>query len=654
MATKKILVIEDNEDDYIVISRLIKSEYQSIYNDGRGNINSLIKEVAPDCILLDYHLGNTSGIDILAIIEDEILSKIPVIMLTGEKNPDVVVSCMKSGAADYLCKGDFGKEEILDKINKAIETTKLHAIIKEQQNKLNESEERLSNFMNSATNGFTLWNQNLDLIEINNSQLLLFPSGTKKEEVMGKNILEIFPDTEESGRHKIFKNVLKTGIAINLESLIPNPKFGKRYWSLKAFKVGSGLGLIVNDVTLARKAEEDLKQHAIILQARNEELDAFSHTVAHDLRNPLGTIIGFSEMLMSEYGSQLEGDVKEYINKIMDMGCKMNQITDSLLLLSNVRKADVKANELNMENIISETLSRFTLLIEEKNAKIKFPGSWPVGLGYAPWVEEVWVNYLSNALKYGGDNVQIELGFDIDEQTVTNEKMVRFWVKDNGPGISVDDQERLFHNFERLEQIKIVGHGLGLSIVRRIVEKLNGQVGIESKIEGRDDEKGSLFYFTLPYHSEGDHKNVTRNEQTMNIRTKELSDLKILIVEDGETARLHLSIVLKQYAREILFANTGVAGVEMCLNNPDIDLVLMDIMLPEMDGYEATSKIREFNEDVVIITQTALSIAGDREKALASGCNDYITKPINRDDLLEKIRRNILRFGRNGQIGWFF
>jgi signal transduction histidine kinase len=128
-------------------------------------------------------------------------------------------------------------------------------------------------------------------------------------------------------------------------------------------------------------------------------------------------------------------------------------------------------------------------LIQQYHAEICRPGAWPAAVGYAPWIEEVWINYLSNALKYGGQPPVVELGADVQD-----DDWIRFWVRDNGPGILPDDQARLFTPFTRLSQVDLEGHGLGLSIVRRIVEKLGGEVGMESDTTG----SGSLFYFTLP------------------------------------------------------------------------------------------------------------------------------------------------------------
>ena len=158
-----------------------------------------------------------------------------------------------------------------------------------------------------------------------------------------------------------------------------------------------------------------------------------------------------------------------------------------------MRKEEVKAKLIDMANITTEARNQLTKLITERHAEIAAPDEWPGAMGYAPWVERVWVNYISNAVKYGGKPdkdvpPRIELGFDEPAGS-----RVCFWIHDNGPGLTSQEQAGLFTPFTRLHQVHAEGHGLGLSIVHRIVEKLGGEVGVESEV-GR----GSTFYFTLP------------------------------------------------------------------------------------------------------------------------------------------------------------
>jgi signal transduction histidine kinase len=255
--------------------------------------------------------------------------------------------------------------------------------------------------------------------------------------------------------------------------------------------------------------EEVLRQRTVELESRNEELNAYAHTVAHDIKSPLASIIGFGELLERHSTQFTEEQLTYYFSVIARNGRKITNIVDELLLLSSVREAEVvDTGALDMAAIVDEALHRLVHEMAEKTPEIILPDVWSVAKGYAPWVEEIWTNYISNAIKYGGIPPRIELGYTIldsgspisDSETpgfvakIQNPKSkIAFWLRDNGPGLTPEEQSRLFTPFTRLEQARAKGHGLGLSIVRRIAERLDGEVGVESVIG-----KGSTFFFTLP------------------------------------------------------------------------------------------------------------------------------------------------------------
>ncbi len=244
---------------------------------------------------------------------------------------------------------------------------------------------------------------------------------------------------------------------------------------------------------------ETLRQQTAELQARNEELDAFAHTVAHDFKTPLGYMVSYAEVLEDSPELLPETESQRYLRTIAQSGRKAGNIIDELLLLTAVRQVeDVKASTLDMAGIVAEACARLQDLIRESQAELVLPQAWPVAVGQETWVEEVWLNYISNAVKYGGQPPRIELGATPlpDPPPLAGEDgvgAVRFWVRDNGPGLTPQEQAHLFAPFTRLDKMHVKGHGLGLSIVRRIVERLGGEVGVESQVG-----QGSAFWFTLP------------------------------------------------------------------------------------------------------------------------------------------------------------
>lgn len=275
--------------------------------------------------------------------------------------------------------------------------------------------------------------------------------------------------------------------ALTVESDLPNP------WTPEhvntAAEVAAMLAIAIQQVQLRTL----LKRRTVELEAQNAELDAFAHTVAHDLRNPLVSLIGYGTLLIERGGRYPPDKVVELSEYIVQSARKMNSIIDELLLLAGVRGMEkIPIAPLDMNELIRQSRERIRHLIDEYRPEILLPDRWPSALGYGPWVEEVWVNYFSNAIKYGGTPPRVEFGADPPFATPDGQ-WVRFWVRDNGAGLTREQQAQLFTPFEQLGQVRTRGYGLGLSIVKRIVERLGGQVGVES-----EPGQGSLFYFTLP------------------------------------------------------------------------------------------------------------------------------------------------------------
>ena len=249
------------------------------------------------------------------------------------------------------------------------------------------------------------------------------------------------------------------------------------------------LGHRFNEMTA--RLEETLSQMELEIDERKRqvaELDAFAHTVAHDLKNPLTLIVGFSDFVRNNYHKMSESERDMALQRIEKSAYRATNITEELLLLASVRKQDVALGPVEMEEVITQVQERLSFMIEEYKAEFVVPQYWPAAQGYGPWLEEVWANYISNGIKYGGTPPCLELG-----ATVEKEGMIRFWVRDNGPGLLPEKQAVLFTEFIRLSQVQVEGHGLGLSIVQRIISKLGGRVGVESELG-----KGSTFYFILP------------------------------------------------------------------------------------------------------------------------------------------------------------
>jgi two-component system sensor histidine kinase/response regulator len=220
-----------------------------------------------------------------------------------------------------------------------------------------------------------------------------------------------------------------------------------------------------------------------------DELDAFAHTVAHDLKNPLATLAGRLELVELQLGRADEATLRHNLTAASSSALRLKAIIDELLVLAGVRRQPVAVEPLDMSALVAESTDRLENLLQKSGARIERPASWPPCFGHGPWIVEVWTNYLSNAAKYSGPAAVITLGGELSPDGRT----ARFWVQDNGPGIDAETQGKLFVPFNQITTIRASGHGLGLSIVRRILDKLGGRAGVESS-----PGAGARFWFELP------------------------------------------------------------------------------------------------------------------------------------------------------------
>lgn len=264
----------------------------------------------------------------------------------------------------------------------------------------------------------------------------------------------------------------------------------RRLIELELLKHKENLEELVNERTLELTAKtHQLELQSDELEAQNRELDAYAHSVAHDLKTPLTTIVGISGLLQANGITLTQEQTKESSSVINRTAKKMNAIIDALLLLASIRRTDdVTPSMINLRELAEEACQRLERVATQHSAHIELVGEWKNAIGYSQWIEEVWVNYISNAIKYGGTPPIIHIGC-----TAIDGDMIKCWVRDHGTGIALARRPELFVQFSRLDPQSSEGHGLGLSIVKRIIHRLGGDVGYEEA-----DGEGGVFWFTLP------------------------------------------------------------------------------------------------------------------------------------------------------------
>jgi len=395
---------------------------------------------------------------------------------------------------------------------------------------------------------------------------------------------------------------------------------------------------VISDVTERLKVEKEL----IIAKEKAEESDrlksAFLANMSHEIRTPMNGILGFTTLLKEPGLSGKEQ--QQYISIIERSGARMLNTIHDIIDISKIEsgQVDISLSDLNLNKAMDELFEFFYPEAQKKGLQLSFTNRLPDQQANiksdTEKLNSILTNLIKNAIKYTHSG-SIEFGYSLNKNPKSYE--LEFYVKDSGIGIQKNRLKAIFNRFEQADiddRGAYEGSGLGLAISKAYIEMLGGKIWVTSK-----ESFGSIFHFTLPYTPKN---NDILKTNTTKPNKKQLPQrgLKILIVEDEEIVITYLTIVLKEFEKEILIAKTGIEAVEFCQKNPDIDLILMDIKIPQMNGYEATRKIRTFNKEVFILAQTAYAQAEDREMSIKAGCNDFITKPIDRGKLLGILKKN--------------
>lgn len=390
------------------------------------------------------------------------------------------------------------------------------------------------------------------------------------------------------------------------------------------------------DVTKQKETTKNLEKALEKATEADRLKTAFLHNVSHEIRTPMNGIMGFADLLTNPELSH--EDMLNYVDVISISGRRMlntlNQLMDISMLETGQAKMHLSVFNINKE--LNRNLSFFLPEVDKKGMTISLSKDLQDEDTEIKADKEkfnaILTNLIKNSIKYSAEG-KIEFGYKLKGN------QLEFYVRDEGIGIPPDRQEAIFERFVQadIEDKKAYeGAGLGLSISKSYVEMMDGKIWVES-----EPGKGSKFYFTLPFTKVA-KTNVSQKadiEKTQIIKQK--NKVKLLIVEDEEFADAYLTEILDEEQFELLHAADGVEAVNASKENPDLDIILMDIKLPLKDGFIATKEIREFNKKVKIIAQTAYALPGDKEKTLNAGCDDYISKPIIKEVLLEKISKHI-------------
>lgn len=583
----------------------------------------------PDIILCDYNLPDYTGLEALHDLKQR-STLIPFIFVTGAMIEETAADAIKAGAWDYVVKDRLFRLPLA--IRSALELKKekeLSAYAEEKANLLLMAIEQTS-----AQIIVTDKDGNIEYVNKKYSEV----TGLSFDEVIGRKADFIMPtDIHNNNRVPDFERLMK-GETIRGE-VLNKDKNGKEYWEIVSITpIRNSQGIITNfvgvkeDITIRKKMELDIIEARDKAERSDKLKDAFLQNMSHEIRTPLNAIVGFSTLLSEpeNIGVKAIIDYTKIINKSSN---QLLRIVSDVLTVASIQTGQetIDSKSVDLFELLDSLYEVFLPDAENKKIELRYHRSSkkaPVIITDEFKVKQVLSNLLNNAIKFTHLGY-VELGHSIKEN------QLEFFVKDTGIGIAANYQELIFESFRQVNpsiHIEYGGTGLGLTISKSFAQMLNGSIRVESELQ-----VGSTFYFTIPYVQ----KETDEHAEKKLVLSLNKTPLHILIAEDEYFNYALLEAFFKDSNVIIYHAKNGLEAYNFCIENPKIDIVLMDIKMPIMDGLKAFKEIKKIRNSLPIIALTAYALDSDRRSLLEMGFSEYIAKPVSHKNIIEKINKTL-------------
>ncbi len=512
--------------------------------------------------------------------------------------------------------------------------TRIEKALKKSRKKYKNTTKLLETLFNAVPDVISILDLDYNVISYNKAGYEFF--NKSQEEVIGKKCYELLGCSNVCDKC-VTKIVYQTKKAAIVESF---DEKSKKWLELRGYPVFDEKGKLyqviehLRDITERKKFIDELKSAKEKAEESERLKSAFLANMSHEIRTPMNAILGFAQLLMQEELSPKE--MEKYINIITNSGNHLLNIINDIIDISKIdaKQLNIYPTRFDLNALLNELNIFFqSALRSNKKSKLKLNIIKENKAFYIHTdktrLNQILINLVGNAIKFT-EKGTVSLSYKIENNEII------FSVKDTGIGMTQEELHFVFDRFRQGDETnkrQYGGTGLGLSISKEFVELLGGKIFVES-----EKGKGSTFYFTLPYNNKIEESPISTIKEQKPTNTT-FKSKTILIVEDDLYSEQVLVELLKTKGANIITAHNGLEALQACKNNPEIDIVLMDIQLPKLDGLEATKRIRKFSPDLAIIAQTANAMSEDKDKALAAGCNDYIAKPIDTQKLIDTLQK---------------
>ena len=463
--------------------------------------------------------------------------------------------------------------------------------------------------------------------------------------------MKFIPKEEKRSIFKAFLRAYKTGNRCEHEFPVITAKGKRKVLHAQSMVYKDNNGEVSNiigtwlDISERIRFEQMLKESKAKAEESDKLKSAFLANMSHEIRTPMNAILGFANLLKTP---DLEDNAKlEFLDHIIQSGDNLLNLINDIIDISKIEAEQLNVEKIpvNLNSLLDQLYNRYEELIT-----ISYPGEIELSLEKAipgkgividtdPYrLQQVISNLLNNSIKFTKEG-RVDFGYRVEND------QLKFFVRDNGVGIPVDKQNLIFKRFGKLEdpgKINLSGTGLGLSISKSLIELLGGTLWLNTGYQS-----GAEFFFTIPLKE----SKLDKPKQHLATLTNSIPDINltgnvILIAEDEILNYKLLETLIKRTGATVLWAKNGLQAVETIIQRNDIDLIFMDIKMPEMNGYEATRKIKKLNPGIPVIAQTAFAFANEKTKILKSGCDHYLKKPIQKTEIYEVLNEYLLKKGK--------